>query len=141
MLRRVLLGMALMVAVVIGMPNPANAASFCGNTCDGQDPSTFRWQAATCASDVRTVRTRTYSTYMVELRYSPRCATAWARTTNQPGYWIDVNSYYLNGNLRRIESTMTNATYQWTPMVNDQGLLAEACIEVFFGDPLCTTRY
>ena len=76
----------------------------------------------------------------VELRYSPRCATAWARTGY---YWggLKVESFYSNGTLRRVQSIGTDPNHLYTQMVNDQGLLADACVREPYSSWICTWDY
>src|SRR4051794_31628408 len=80
--------------VLIGGASPAQAASGCGSKCDGKNPQTYVWEvvgpapgvAYTCGQDAVTpsVSGKTFKKYVqglyIELRYSPSCRTAWART-------------------------------------------------------------
>ncbi|BCJ58019.1 DUF2690 domain-containing protein [Micromonospora endophytica] len=112
------------------------AASGCGSSCDGRNPQTYKiyYNGSayyTCAEDAVVPKSGTY-TYKtsspigsVELRYSPRCRTAWARTTASY-VSFKVDSRYLNGNHRRTESGYTESG-GYTLMVNDADLEARAC--------------
>lgn len=145
------IGIALTVAVG-GVSSPAAAAGQgCGSTCEGQDPSTFRAYfdglGYTCAADARGIHIvgAPDDPNEIELKYSPRCRTAWVTGT------YDGYNHYLQP--YRIESWTTSGTRRktykqyvgknWTPMVNDAGLLARACYydidtEVSF---LCSIKY
>lgn len=129
---------------------PASAASYCGSTCDGKDPASYLVPGPGgpsnyyhCADDAQTVEylAGDNSHPYIELRYSPQCATAWARTSTITGYVIQVRSYYGNGTWRRTESSSTSNGDSWTPMVNDQALYAEACVSVPYGTWACTWEY
>lgn len=131
---------------------PATAAgSHCGKACDGKDPATYLVPAPGgpsnyyyCNSDATTIaKLRGDGSHpAVELRYSPHCATAWARAPKTPGatYSIRVRSYYTNGKLRLTESGTTSGGEPWTPMINHQGLLARACVYIPYGSWVCTHK-
>lgn len=113
---------------------PALAAtSGCGSSCDGANPATYTLDydgsSITCSLDAVTEKSARYSDSepLVELRYSPRCRTAWARTSGYD-YWIYVYSYDSSGTLRRTEDTFVEGGANYTLMVNDAGYTAKACI-------------
>ncbi|NGM11925.1 DUF2690 domain-containing protein [Verrucosispora sioxanthis] len=119
------------------------AASGCGSVCDGKDPATFKIYTSygnyyTCGQDAITPTSGSYTyrvsdpTGSVELRYSPRCRTAWARTTASY-VGIKVVSRYLNGNHRTTMTEYSN-NHLWTAMVNDADLEAQAC----YSGTICT---
>jgi hypothetical protein len=132
--------------------SPALAAtSGCGSPCDGQNPETYRYygpggpsQWVTCSADAITKYTAGSSGHLgyAQLRYSPTCRTAWAKTNTVNG-WIYVYSYNASGSLRRTESQYTNETVKYTRMVNDVGLTAKACatVPVSGGEMNCTAKY
>ncbi|GIM83972.1 hypothetical protein Sar04_14920 [Salinispora arenicola] len=106
--------------------------SGCGSKCDGKDPASFRiyyeqlpHNYYTCAEDAWTVDTAEDPIAGVELRYSSRCRTAWARAKTQGMF--KVESRYLSG-AHRITMTELAANWRWTAMVDDAGLLARACL-------------
>ncbi|MEV6815364.1 DUF2690 domain-containing protein [Micromonospora sp. NPDC051296] len=114
----------------------ANAG--CGASCDGKDPQSFKiyydgTRYYTCAEDAITPKLSTGYLYRVssplgnvELRYSPRCRTAWARTS-AGAVRFKVVSRYTSGTHR---TTMTGASpASWTVMVNDANLEAQACYQ------------
>jgi hypothetical protein len=101
-----------------------------------------------CYSDAVTVKTSAN----VELRYSPRCRTAWARQTGSVGWLtgVVVQSFNTNGSLR-VEYRDLNTSGLWSAMVNDAGLTARACFYFFRNEveqendnweiENCTARY
>ncbi|MFF4938743.1 DUF2690 domain-containing protein [Micromonospora sp. NPDC000729] len=94
-------------------------------------------QAGYCYQDGRTVATSTD----VELRYSPWCRTAWARWTGGGGYLTGVliRSYAADGSLRK--TYYDNGTSgDWSFMVNDKGMTAQACW-YYYDDETMTTRH
>lgn len=105
----------------------------CGRECDAQNPATYVYRGPggpsnwyPCSYDAVTAR----SVNGIELRYSPRCRTAWTRS----GASFDMVtwSYYLNGTERAwtaADGDHTGATTgtHFTAMVDDAGLLAQAC--------------
>lgn len=124
--RVVLAAVTALSSLLVG--TPAMAASVgCGSACDGKNPATYQVTiggvTATCASDAETVR-RTYepSTVDLELRYSPRCRTAWVRLGSDFHY-PTIKSYYTDGRLRTSYSGFVGAYY--SQMVNDKGFLAQ----------------
>ncbi|MBQ1018865.1 DUF2690 domain-containing protein [Micromonospora sp. D93] len=105
------------------------ASAGCGATCDGKNPATFKIYYSGCTScyhycgdDATSPRTNTDG-IRLELRYSPRCRTAWARVSSD-FYYPTVRSYYSDGRVRTAYSGFAGSFY--TQMVNDAGLLARA---------------
>lgn len=153
---------AAVVATAAGLvvtATPAFAA--CGNLCDGKNPQTFTYldrsvggpgATVNCSTDVRTpadTSTKKFKVYTtdhpsapyIELRYSPTCRTAWARTS-AVNWTIYVESYNTDGTLRKTAEQHTNSNVKYTAMVNDAGLTARACISVPVSDRnVCTARY
>ncbi|MEV6815103.1 DUF2690 domain-containing protein, partial [Micromonospora sp. NPDC051296] len=113
----------------------ANAG--CGASCDNRDPQTFRiyydgTRYYTCAEDAITPTLSSGYVYRtssplgsVELRYSPRCRTAWARTS-AGNLTFKVVSRNANGT-HRMTLTADSPPSTWTRMVNDASLEAQAC--------------
>ncbi|TDC66565.1 DUF2690 domain-containing protein [Micromonospora sp. KC207] len=104
-------------------------ATGCGSTCDGKNPATFKIYYSGCstcyhycADDATSPETNTDGINL-ELRYSPRCRTAWARVSSD-FYYPTVRSYYTSGAVRTSYSGFAGSYY--TLMVNDAGLLARA---------------
>ena len=137
------------VGVVAATAVPAQAVSvYEGNVPDklwtGSGGVKYR-----CSDDARTVREAYWpggGPLAVELRYSPRCRAVWARA----GATIDViiNSYRTNGAFRISEiagknPTASSTAVHWTVMLDDAGLLGEACIGWWGSgyETMCTGRY
>jgi len=129
------------------IPAAELAVTGCGNTCDYKDP--FRYKiyhggCSTCyhycADDRNFIDSYENPIAYVELWYSPRCRTAWAATTFV-GFEIKVKSYYTDGRLRAVASSITNENFRYSPMLNDAGLLAHGCIYVPFSALYCTKKY
>ncbi|WP_250031842.1 DUF2690 domain-containing protein [Paractinoplanes maris] len=129
----------------------AAAAGGCGSVCDGKNPQNYVYQGpggpsqwVTCQADAYTKYTAGKSGHAgyVELRYSPACRTAWAKT-NTLNTVIHVYSYNSNGSERRHEDQVTNSSVKYTVMVNDAGYTAKACATVpaSGGDMLCTKKF
>lgn len=118
----------------------------CGSSCDNKDPATYKNYYSSCSTCYYYCSDDAYTVYdapdvpsgpWVELRYSPRCQTAWARAG---GAWTpQVNSYYMSGS-KRTSAGSVSASVDWTKMLNDHNLLAEACA---YNGPTttCTKRY
>jgi hypothetical protein len=149
------LGLTLMAATLFtlagALMSPAEAVTGCGHTCDGKDPNTYVWNGATCGADAVTKSSASEpggSSNKVELRYSPRCRTAWGR--GRSDYTIDVYSYYSNGSQRAAADSGYNllvpgSNSNWTAMVNDAGYTARACMTFWSdydrSDTTCTNKY
>jgi hypothetical protein len=107
-----------------------SATSGCGNACDGMSPEDFITPAGgpsfwyKCSWDASTVRSAGSSGFLLQLRYSPRCRTAWSLVSS-PSASVTTNSYFLNGSFRTHTFT-PGGQLRYTAMVNDAGLLAEA---------------
>jgi hypothetical protein len=108
---------------------------------DGSDPS-----ATGCASDAYTARSAYGAAaganrLLVELRYSPRCKTAWARMTtmNMPSCQLGVSycgraEVTRNSDGRTYECRLTNGTHGcYTPQVNDNGVTSYGWGTVDYG--------
>lgn len=140
-------------AAVDALVSAAAASDACGSACDGEDPASYlvkppggqaNWYY--CSKDAQTIHTRTVdrSTY-AELRYSPRCRTAWTRG----GYYslLAGFSYKSNGQERtRVTgpSSHQQGVTRYTAMLNDAGYTYKACIDgQTGGSPLwrCTAAY
>lgn len=122
-----------------------------GALCNGKGPV-----GTGCARDARTVQENSgydvdHGQWIIELRYSPSCRTAWARgsiakpVANYPGVVgpQEVEMLILNSNgkqyVARFSRTGSNGLkYNWTSMVNDRGISAIACIGVSDG---CTDAF
>ncbi len=138
------LGIALTV-LVGGVTSPAAAAPAggCGSTCEGQDPNQFRAYfdglGYTCAQDAVIMKTaKPELGVTVELKYSPRCHTAWAKVSS-PYYEPEIVSYYTSGAVRTRHYGRVSGG-SWTLMTNDAGLLASAC--TYYGPTsACTAKY
>lgn len=121
----------------------------CGYVCDGKDPASYpvlgmNGHTYLCASDAFSPRTLNGGYATVELRYSPRCRTAWTRGccyTVFSGF-----SYYLNGVQRDwvYANARNNGNRVYTVMLNDADLLYKACYDNQIGgapDWKCTGKY
>lgn len=140
-------------AVIEQLELAAASGDQCGNACDGRDPAGYLVQAPGgpsryyyCSTDAVTKYRKTVdnSTY-AELRYSPRCRTAWTRG----GYYslLAGFSYRSNGDERKRvigPSSHQQGVSRYTAMLNDAGYRYAACVDgQIGGSPLwrCTTRY
>lgn len=105
------------------------ATSGCGSPCDGKDPYFKIYYNGSsyykCNDDAINKYGVSNAFGSVTLRYSPRCRTAWAKTAADVAF--KVVSRYTNGNYR----TSMSASYptEYTKMVNDAGLEAQACFD------------
>lgn len=130
-----------MVGLTLVTATPAQAATGCGAVCDGKDPQNYYASvggtSATCGSDpgVYTVEHK-YSQYAwaasdyVELRYSPRCRTIWARGRVST-YTQDflITSYNSDGTMRKQLKWSDAPWYEpWGQMLNDAGFRGNACL-------------
>ncbi|WP_176730833.1 DUF2690 domain-containing protein [Micromonospora mirobrigensis] len=113
----------------------------CGSACDYKDPASYKIYYSGCstcyhycADDAITpTPTTSYdirnSGASIQLRYSPRCRTAWARTTYYDYAYIKVESRYSNGTTRAVAGVdKWQGASPWTAMLNDAGLQARACM-------------
>jgi|SRR5918992_358155 hypothetical protein len=99
----------------------------CRSACDGKNPATYKvyyddYEHYHCADDAETKALNTNG-IRLELRYSPRCRTAWTRVSSD-FYYPTIKSYYTSGALRKSYSGLAGPYY--TLMVNDADLLAQA---------------
>ncbi|MEU4378615.1 MULTISPECIES: DUF2690 domain-containing protein [Actinomycetes] len=131
------------------------AAIGCGQVCDYKNPASYRiyYNSCTtcyyyCADDAITPSPlanydKRTSSASIELRYSPRCRTAWARTTWGASYFY-VESRYLSGS-HRATAGFTKEDYgtNYTAMLNDADLQARACMPNHgpVTGTLCTSWY
>jgi hypothetical protein len=124
----------------------AATAVLCGYTCDGKDPSSYKYDGATC-SDARTIYTHDEGWAYAELRYSSRCGTAWTRSccyARSGGF-----GYNSSGTQRSSVYNyggVNTGTPVWTAMLYDYGALTyKACFDrVVAGTPsdwACTSKY
>jgi hypothetical protein len=126
----------------------------CGRECEGKNPAEYVWKGPggpsnwyPCGNDAVTAREAYWpggGPLAVELRYSPRCRTAWARASKF--YYLEAHSYYLNGKYRTYVFDYRNpyeSYTRYTVMLDDAGLLADACIyyEAPWWDDICTSKY
>jgi hypothetical protein len=139
---------AITLGTLLASAAPAAAATnpyLCGNYCDGKSPTTLFWDDRNhvyyrCSDDARTIYTKSGTNHAtVELRYSAKCETAWARIANTD-YGFRVQSFYSGGGLRKTYNGDLGTNY--TRMVNDRvGLEARACVYIPYGDWTCTGKY
>jgi hypothetical protein len=147
-LLRSMLVVPLVVAVLVSVgAAPASAqASGCGFLCDDKDPDSFwvavgQYDGYNCSNDAITVAVEYENVAYpqnggsIELRYSPRCRTAWARGGPHRYIWVERKSPH------RVEDATGSTLSQsgvWTRMVNDAGMVSRACQ----GNPeMCTAWY
>jgi Protein of unknown function (DUF2690) len=132
----------------------AASSDACGSACDGENPATYlvklpggqsNWYH--CSADAFTKYTKrsSDSKYYAELRYSPRCRTAWTRGccyTTYAGF-----SYNSSGSQRETVKAGCGSCPDplYTAMLNDAGYTYKACYNrVVAGDPAdwqCTSKY
>lgn len=117
----------------------------CGSSCDKKDPATYKNYYSGCSTCYYYCSDDAYTVYdapdvpsgpWVELRYSPRCQTAWSRAGS--AWTPEIISYYMSGSRRTSAGRVGSTT--WSKMVNDHDLLAEACA---YDGPttVCTRKY
>ncbi|MDV9193477.1 DUF2690 domain-containing protein [Streptomyces sp. SR27] len=122
--------LALAASGLLLASSPASAATSCyGSDCTGKDPST-----TVCQNDARTVATTGLG---VELRYSPTCRAAWARTGADTAMTIWVES---NTGLSQSAYHSGNDTV-WTAMIDDKGIIARSCGYVMGFGQQCSSWY
>ncbi len=128
--RRIAMALTVMTVAVFGFAVPAHAdACGAGTACDGGDPSTTVVGGSTCGSDAYTrLSAHVEASSYIELRWSPHCQTAWARSSTV-GTMIKVDSYYSDGSYRTTYSSYRQEFGPWyTLMVSDgPGYIARAC--------------
>jgi uncharacterized protein DUF2690 len=138
---------AVAITALLFATSPASATmrAACGNYCDGKSPNARFWDDTShvyyrCSDDAWTVRKKSATNHpTIELRYSSKCQTAWARINNTSFAW-KVDSFYANGSLRKTYKADLGTTY--TRMVNDTvGLEARACVYVPYGGWSCTSKF
>jgi hypothetical protein len=107
--------------VLVGRPDPAAAVSCYGDWCSGRDP-----QATGCANDAVTVASVDVTGARLELRWSPRCKTNWARYIQYPRGWfmgnvplelraVQRDTGYTQRRSYGVNGTGTGTT--WSPMI------------------------
>jgi hypothetical protein len=122
----------------------------CGRRCDGKDPASFTvvspWGNYYCANDAETVKTKSWPAdgIKIELRYSPRCRTAWTRGC----CYMRFAGFSYNSNGTKRESvyggSASTPTSAYTAMLDDAGLTYKACSDTQYGGPAiwsCTAAY
>jgi Protein of unknown function (DUF2690) len=126
---RLLLASMLAAAAIVPLASaPASAASCYASSCTFQDPI-----AMGCAGDAITIYKITgvgvTGKAVLELRYSPGCAAAWAKVYNDISFsndvaWVTSTQGYT---ITQPVDTWNGAAY--TDMVDDFGSIAsKACI-------------
>ncbi|MEV4347281.1 DUF2690 domain-containing protein [Actinoplanes sp. NPDC049596] len=121
----------------------------CGYVCDGKDPASYPvlgrdGHSYLCQNDAFSPRTYNGGYATVELRYSPRCRTAWTRGccyTVFSGF-----SYYLSGSQRNwvYADARNSGNRVYTVMLNDADLQYKACYDNQAGGSpewKCTGKY
>lgn len=109
-------------------------AWYCGYTCDNKDPHYYAVfdvdGGIYCADDAVSIDTKYHNGYMIQLRYSPFCRTAWIKTdipvTSSNNWHADVISNW-NGdctNVRMRIYVSNGHGMRWSKMVNDANLTA-----------------
>jgi hypothetical protein len=132
-------------ALIGGAPAAAGGGyPACGRLCDGKDPQTFEIyfdpnhpdHFYTCAGIASTKGRASTSNVSVELRYSTRCETTWARATRTGGVYWDVIHYskFKSGTARKTERNEFYGGASWTTMLDDHNLLNRVCIEDFYNE-------
>lgn len=113
-----------------GTTHPGSGVGCYGDYCSGRDP-----RQSGCSADAETVASKDMSGARIELRWSARCKTEWARWIQYPvgfksdlptnvaavqdtGYTQSVN-YDVNGitTNRSASATSGGITTSWTPMI------------------------
>ncbi|GAB2917251.1 hypothetical protein GCM10027280_00320 [Micromonospora polyrhachis] len=116
---------------------PASMA--CRASCDYRDPSSYRIYHSGCSTcyhycnDDERILTTTDGGALgnIELRYSPRCRTAWARTGFSQVN-IRIDSRDRNGNHRATASSMVgDHGFNWSPMLDGTRFMVRACVSIF----------
>ena len=138
-LKRRLIGLfaafALSATVIVPLAaSPANAAGcYAGGdpnhiSCNGLDPI-----KTGCVNDAETIYTvtgvGTWGTGVLQLRYSPTCAAAWAKIYNDGSWSFDTISVHNTvGNSYDVNVGNTSGA-AYTDMVNDLGSIqSQACV-------------
>jgi len=136
----VLLLSVLGLAAVVAAPSASAATSGCGNACNHQDPQTYQAfvpevGTVTCGSDAVTARQPpTIMGRTLQLRYSTRCRTVWARLFG--GMRLDrawLRQWVVEGGFGHWQyldfydfSDLQN--HNWSFMWNDANVTISACI-------------
>jgi hypothetical protein len=116
----------------------------CGTACDGKDPNSYMasgyipgsgWQTWSCATGATTIYRYHPSPYAndpyVELRWSPKCETSWARGCCFTWYMLRGFTSSTGGERSRTYGgTVNNPQPEWTSMLdNSSPLVAQACYD------------
>jgi hypothetical protein len=146
---------ALLAALVaIGVhPTPAAAAACTYSACNGRDP-----QSTGCAVGARTIadfESEQDGFMYVELRYSPTCHAAWARSTvaapgMMPHAWLVLYGYHSSSGgsafisywkkiTNSSNDTGASGTVKWTYM-QSYGDWVQACLKNIYEEGPCTAR-
>jgi len=139
--QRTMAGILTMIAVsvlLVAPGSPASAAASCyAERCQGLDPS-----STNCNADGKTLATRVSTkNVLVRLRWSPTCRAAWARIDRASvGDRVRVQRP-LDYPIHDFEAaTVTSGSSAYTRMINDLGLVAQACgRDISEGELACTT--
>jgi hypothetical protein len=151
-IRHVVLATAVAVTGVIGVTtSPAFASDVCGAKCNNENPNTYTFHPPGgpskwwhCGGDAKTVDSlgpgdnavlRQFGVTL-QLRYSPRCRTVWARAYGlQRSDTLIVKIFGPGGSQENSNDSEYGESpdYQgepgamWSPMMNDAGHTAVAC--------------
>jgi hypothetical protein len=139
-LARVLVVMAVLVAPLALYAQPSFALSGC-IACEDEDPNTWKvwtgpydYYLCSDPSDAKTVGwayNPSYTNLYVELRYSSKCRTVWARGTGS-GFDFGVDrlspakTAYCCAATGGGGGSWSGSTIRWTNMLNDGGVVSRA---------------
>lgn len=129
---------AVAIAAGIGLfaqSTAAEAATYCGNVCNGKNPQTFFVNGVYCATDAYTAASAYNASYGItlQLRYSPTCRTVWARiyggrTGDEYTFGIIIpNGGFYTYNFVTY-SYLAGGGQNWSNMWNDKDVYLAACI-------------
>jgi hypothetical protein len=118
----------LTAAALVATPAPASAVTCSGAGCTYQDP-----QASGCSADAVTVAhlKLPYVAQQLELRWSPRCKTNWARMYLDTGpTWLRAIQPDRGDGLPRVtQLSGHNDTYSWSAMIYSPVLCVYADVQ------------
>jgi hypothetical protein len=130
---------AVTVGAVVAVADPALAATGC-SWCDGKDPANFQIQSGPydyyyCSDDAYTpMEADDGVSVWIDLRYSPRCRTVWARSSSPSvHFWVERNSPHR---VEDVTSSWMGGTF-WTAMVYDGGYISRVCFDTHT-TPICS---
>jgi hypothetical protein len=147
---------AVPTGLVVGNAGTAAAAGGgCGSACNETDPSKPVWSSqlgatVTCANDAYTAKQSALGDGItLQLRYSPRCQTVWARfyggSGNKATYVVSVYYPYWYPAYRGLTELPSQPTGRnWSDQMDDAGVTAKACIGTswtFSHNIGCTAAY